>query len=116
MRTSYLVAFRSVRPNNGYSWVMSGAAPSFSPADGKCLGYLGETELLREAPTPPKVLDLLKRLPHGSKHQVVMLDAMADHIATARNMAKHTDDVSLKKILDFALLSIGDLLYKSLRR
>ena len=116
MRTSYLVAFRSVRPNNKYSWVMSGAAPSFSPADGNVLGYLGDTELLQEAPVPPKAFDMLRRLPHGSRHQIGMLDMMADHITTARNIAKHTDDVSLKKILDYALLSIGDLLYTSIRR
>ena len=116
LREPFLICFRQRRANDDYVWVMAGAAPSFSPFDGNLLGYLGNTEVLTRAPTPPAALDILHRMPDRSRHRVVMLDAMADHVTTARNIAKHTDDIALKKILDYALVSIGDLLYKAIRR
>ena len=94
---------------------MAGGSPAFAPETGSLLGWLGSTEPLRAVPDPPRVADVLHRVPQRARHVVVMLDAMADHVTAARNLAKHADDLSLKKILDYALLSIGDLIYKAAR-
>ena len=113
-RRPFLLTYRIRRADNRYKWAMSGGAPSFAPVQGNLLGYLGSTEILARAPDPPQVTDILHQPVQSSQHRIMTLDAVADHVMAARRIAKQSDDPAVAKILDVALLSIGDLLYKSL--
>ena len=117
MQSPFLLTFRLRHGPKLYAWVMSGGTPVLSPVDGSFLGYLGSTVPLPYPPDLPKVMNLMypPSHPKRAKSAVLMLDAVADHVTTARNMARRNGNPIIVKVLDFCLILIGDLLYTSMQ-
>lgn len=116
MHLPFLLTFRLRHAHKGYAWVMAGGTPMLSPTDGSFLGYMGSTVPLPYPPDLPRVMNLMypPSHPKRAKSSVPILDTVAEHVATARNMAKHNDNPVIVKMLDFCLILIGDLLYRSM--
>lgn len=107
-RSPFLVSYRLRRADHSYGWVTTGGAPSFSPVDGGFVGYLGTTH---EIAAPPAASC------DGRAHRsVVMLDYVAGQISTLRSLARQQASHALVKVLDMALLIVGDLLFQTVRR
>ena len=82
------------------------AIPAVSPDDGSFAGYIGSVHLLGGP--------LAENAPvHDDLARIVLLDAIADHVIQARALAVRADDRHLVKVLDLALLSIGDRLVQT---
>ena len=80
---------------------------ALSPDDGSFAGYIGSVHLAPEALLPTETMvdaDLAR---------VMFLDVIADHIAQARILAVRADERRIVKILDLALMSIGDQLVQA---
>lgn len=82
------------------------AIPAVSPDDGSFAGYIGSVHLLGEPSAENAPV-------HDDLARVVLLDAIADHVLHARALAVRTEDRHLVKVLDLALLSVGDRLIQT---
>jgi len=115
--TDFTVTFRVRRATGEYVWVEGGAMPSFSPQDGRFLGFLGSVseapKLAAKAggqvghyhPLPPTPLTQ----PHTT------LDLITDHLLMARALAAEAGEEMLRSILDMSLLETGQRLAMSQR-
>jgi PAS domain S-box-containing protein len=115
----FTVTFRLRRRAGDHIWVVGGATPSFSPQDGRFIGFLGsisEASKLAETeahgrvghyrPLPPTPLTQ----PHSA------LDLITDHLLMARALAAESGEDMLRSIIDMGLLETGQRLASSHRR
>ena len=112
----FTVTFRVRRSSGEYIWVLGGAMPSFSPHEGRFLGFLGSISEAPKAtagkaggqvgyyhPLPPTPLTQ----PHTA------LDLITDHLLMARALAAEAGEDMLRSIIDMSLLETGQRLAKS---
>lgn len=83
------------------------ASPALSITDGSFAGYIGSIDLVADEPSPQD------RPVDEALARVVLLDAVADRLIRARVLAVGAGEGHLVKILDLALLSVGDRLAQS---
>jgi PAS domain S-box-containing protein len=99
-----------------YLWVRGGAMPSFSPQDGRFIGFLGSVAEVPALPSnqaasslgdyrPPPPTPLTR--PHS------VLELIADHLLMARALAAEAQEEMLRSILDMGLLEAGQRLAAS---
>jgi PAS domain S-box-containing protein len=114
----FTVTFRVCRNTGEFVWVVGGAMPSFSPQDGKFLGFLGSVS---EA---PKLASLKATGQVGYYHPLpptpltqphTALDLITDHLLMARSLAADAGEEMLRSIIDMSLLETGQRLAKSQR-
>lgn len=79
------------------------ANPALSPDDRSFAGYIGSVRLVKDPTLEDAPVD-------EGFARVMMLDAIADHVVKARGLAIRADERQLMRVLDLALLSIGDRL------
>ncbi len=79
------------------------ASPALSPETGTFVGYLGSIRPVAGDVALPSTSEAGSRVAH-----IVLLDAMAEHVIAARKLAVQGNERQLARMLDMALLSIGD--------
>ena len=110
----FTTTFRIRTRTGNFAWMLGGAMPSFSPQDGRFLGFLGS---LSAAPNLPEgaargsfghgnAPDLTRAA--GAPQSVVEL--IADHLLSARALAAAAGEEMLRSILDMGLLEAGQRL------
>lgn len=96
---------RIEQPDGHSARVQVDASPAVSPDDGSFTGFLGSVHLIADDAALPDVSEVDEALV-----RVVMLDAVADHVIKARALAARADEAQVTRVLDLALLAIGDRL------
>lgn len=81
------------------------ASPALSPDDGSFVGFLGSVRVVPEGVTLSDWVEADEALA-----RVILLDAVAERVIEARDLAVRAKDRRVAKALDLALLTIGDRL------
>ncbi len=116
--SAFTVTYRLFGPDGGHIWVTGGAMPSFSPQDGRFLGFLGS---LSQAPCAEKPgaesrVQIFDPPPPGTlSGGRESLDLIADHLLIARALAARAGEEMLRSIIDVSLLETGQRLARSER-
>ncbi len=96
-----------IQANGMAACVQVEANPALSPDDGTFAGYIGSVHLV------PEAAGFAEKVVDEDLARVIFLDAIADHVTSARTLASQAGERQLIKILDLALVSIGDQLLQA---
>jgi PAS domain S-box-containing protein len=107
---SFTMQYRLRRADGSYARIVSGAAPSFSPVDGRFLGYLGScTEIgdaVHQLHARREIGNLVLPRPLSSTMPLTAIDIIADYVLLARATSERAGERELYACLDLALTMI----------
>ncbi|NNM73397.1 PAS domain-containing protein [Enterovirga aerilata] len=109
----FTITFRLRRRNGDFVWMVGGAMPSFSPQDGRFLGFLGsisEAPKLAASKAHGRVGHYRPLPPSPLTQPHSVLDLIADHLLMARALAAEAGEEMLRSIIDMSLLEAGQRL------
>jgi PAS domain S-box-containing protein len=114
----FTLTFRLRRRSGDYIWAIGAATPSFSPQDGRFLGFLGSVSeahklTLTKACGRVGLYRLVPPSPLTQPHSA--LDIITDHLLMARALAVEAGEDMLRSLIDMSLLETGQRLARAQR-
>jgi PAS domain S-box-containing protein len=109
----FTTTFRMRTRDGQYTWVRGSAMPSFSPEDGRFLGFLGSVSEVHTNGNEGAGGTLGQYQAPGSmtaSSPQSVVERIADHLLMARALAAEAGEEMLRSILDMGLLEAGQRL------